>query len=187
MVLENGSVRFIGTVNDAVDHYIGFSSSDTPLQLTFKGGQVHKDIEFLSVRFAHDKNSFASNEPIEFIFKIKAHRDVPNFRINTSVFGMDEVAVGSVSNTESLAIHDGETKEVSFQLCDHHLASGQYSIAFSLGIGNYLTAQRDFDYISNQLCFSIEEADKNHRQESVIAQWDAGWGHIMFNAKMSYL
>ena len=78
-------------------------------------------------------------------------------------------------------------KEVQFQLYDHHLASGHYSLAFSIGIGNYLTAQRDFDYISNELSFSITEADKDNRMESVITQWDNGWGHIMFKARMSYL
>ena len=187
IVLEKGCVNFIGTAHEAVDHYIGSSYMESPLQLTFKGGQDHKDIEFLSVRFAQSKNTFASNEPIDFIFEVKAHHDVPNFRINTTVFGLDEVAVGSVSNTESLSIREGETRKVLFQLCDHHLASGQYSLAFSVGIGNYLTAQRDFDIISNQLTFSIEEADVNHKHESVITQWDAAWGHVIFKSKMSYL
>ena len=187
VILEKGRVCFMGTANDAVDHYMGFSFENSPMQLRFAGGCDHKEIEFLSVRFAQNKNQFASDEPIEFVFEVKAHRDVTDFRINTTIYGLDEMAVGSVSNTEHLSIQNDEVKEVLFQLYDHHLASGQYSLAFSIGIGNYLTAQRDFDFISNELSFSINEANKDDRQESAIAQWDSGWGRIMFKAKMSYL
>ncbi len=187
IVLDQGQIIFKGSATEAVDTYIGSSFKNSPQQLSFRGGDDSKEIEFLSVRFAQDKNAFASNEPIEFIFEVKAHRDIPNFRINTTIFGMDEVSIGSVSNTEHLSIREGEQKKVLFQLYDHHLASGQYSLAFSVGIGNYLTAQRDFDYIPNELTFSIEEADMNNRQDSAISQWDTGWGHIMFRAKLSYL
>ena len=97
------------------------------------------------------------------------------------------MAIGSVSNTESLAIKKGEEKEVLFSLYNHNLAAGKYTLAFSIGIGNYLTAQRDFDFISNSLSFSVEDADKDNRKESAITQWDTGWGHIMFKAKLAYI
>ncbi len=187
VVLDKGKVHYIGSAYDAVEKYIGNSLKNSPLELRFKGGCDFKEIEFLSVRYAQGKNTFASNEPIEFIFEVKAHRDVPNFRINTTIYGMDGIAVGSVSNTEHLSIREGEIKEVVFQLYDHHLASGQYSLAFSVGIGNYLTAQRDYDIIPNELTFSINEADKDDRQQSTITQWEKEWGHIMFKAKLSYL
>lgn len=187
VILNNGQVSFIGTANDAVEQYIGSSHTNSPLHLRFDGGRDDKEMEFLSVRFAQNKNTFASNEPIEFVFEVKAYHDVPNFRINTTVFGLDDVPVGSVSNTEFLSIHKGESKSVKFQLYDHNLASGQYTLAFSIGIGNYLTAQRDFDYITNVMSFYISEANMNDRQGSVITQWNTGWGRVMFKAKMSFL
>ena len=187
VILDKGMIRFMGSANEAVDCYVDSAHANSPLQLVFEGDHDEKEIEFRSVRFAQEINSYASNEPIEFIFEVKAHQDVPNFRINTTVFGTDEVPVGSVSNTESLPIKKGELKQVRFQLYDHNLASGQYSLAFSVGTGNYLMAQRDFDFIPNTLSFSIAEADKDHRQESAIAQWNSGWGRIMFKAKLSYL
>ena len=187
VLLDNGNIQFMGTASEVVDRYIGNGFSDSPLQVRLKGGCDYKDIEFLSVRFAKKKNSFASNEPIEFVFEVLAHRDVSDFRINTTIYGMDDVPVGSVSNTQTLDIKQGDQREILFTLHDHHLASGQYTLAFSIGIGNYLTAQRDFDIISNLLSFHITEADKENRQESSIVQWDGGWGHIMFNANMSYL
>lgn len=187
IVLKNGSIDFIGNANMSVDYYINSKASETPLHMEFKGGDDSKEIEFLSVRFAEGKNTFASNEPIDFIFKVQAHSNVTNYRINTTIYSIDDSAIGSVSNTETLDILDGEEKEVLFSLNDHHLASGKYTLAFSIGIGNYLTAQRDFDYILNPLSFSIEEADKNNRQESIITQWDSGWGYIMFKAKLSYI
>lgn len=187
VILDKGKVSFMGSANDAVERYMSLSHSDSPLYLTFEGGDDSKEMEFRSVRFTQNKHTFASNEPIAFDFEVKAYRNVPNFRINTTIFGMDDVAVGSVSNTEQLSIRDGELKKVRFQLYDHHLAAGQYTLAFSIGVGNYLTAQRDFDFISNSLSFTITEEDKNHRRESAITQWNSGWGHIMFKAKMSYV
>ena len=187
IVLHNGSVDYIGSASEAVEYYIGSQKTDTPLHIDFNGGNDSKEIEFLSVRFAENRNTFASNEPIDFIFTVKAHRDIPNFRINTTVFSMDELAIGSVSNTETLDIKKDEEKEILFSLCSHHLAAGKYTLAFSIGIGNYLTSQRDFDYIPNILSFSIEDADKDNRQDSAITQWDSGWGHIMFKAKLAYI
>ncbi len=187
IVLHNGSVDYIGSANEAVDYYISSKKADTPLHIDFKGGNDSKEIEFLSVRFAENRNSFASNEPIDFIFKVKAHQNTPNYRINTTVFSMDETAIGSVSNTETLDIKKGEEREILFSLCNHHLAAGKYTLAFSIGIGNYLSAQRDFDYVPNILSFTIEDADKDNRQNSAITQWDSGWGHIMFKAKLAYI
>jgi len=187
IVLHNGSIDYIGNSNEAVEYYIGSKTANTPLHIDFKGGNDSKEIEFLSVRFAEDRNTFASNEHIDFIFTVMAHRDIPNFRINTTVFSMDETAIGSVSNTETLEIKKDEKREILFSLCDHHLAAGKYTLAFSIGIGNYLTAQRDFDYIPNILSFSIENADKDNRQDSAITQWDSGWGHIMFKAILAYI
>ncbi|MBQ8704664.1 MAG: ABC transporter ATP-binding protein [Bacteroidales bacterium] len=187
IVLKNGSIDFIGNVNGAVDYYIDSKASDTPLYMDFIGGDDSKEIEFLSVRFAEGRNTFSTNEPISFVFKVHAHRDIPNFRINTTIYSMDETAIGSVSNTETLGIKNGEEKEVLFSLNDHHLAAGKYTLAFSIGIGNHLTAQRDFDYISNVLSFSIENSDKDNRQESAISLWDSGWGHIIFKANLKYV
>lgn len=187
IVLHNGSVDYIGNANEAVEYYIGSKTADTPLRIDLKGGDDSKEIEFLSVRFAEERNTFASNEPIEFVFKIHAHRDIPNFRINTTVFSTEDMAIGSVSNTKTLNIKKGEEREVLFSLNDHHLAAGKYTLAFSIGIGNYLSAQRDFDYVPNILSFTIEDADKDNRQNSAITQWDSSWGHIMFKAKLAYI
>ena len=187
IVLKNGNIDYIGDINNAVDHYIDSKTTDSPMRIDIEGGDDSKEIEFLSVCFAENRNIFSSNESIDFIFKVKAHRDIQNFRINTTIFSIEEMAIGSVSNTESLAIKKGEEKEVLFSLYNHNLAAGKYTLAFSIGIGNYLTAQRDFDFISNSLSFSVEDADKDNRKESAITQWDTGWGHIMFKAKLAYI
>ena len=187
IIIENGKISFIGSSNDSVDKYISSTIDNSPMELFFKGGCDTKDIEFLSVCFNKRKNNFASNEPIELIFEVFAHRSINNYRINTTIYGVDDNAIGSVSNTERLDIKKGERKKIRFTLFDHHLAPGKYTFAFSLGIGNYLTAQRDFDYIPNILSFSIDVADMNNPNESAIIQWDKGWGAIILNAKISYV
>ena len=187
IVLRNGMIDYMGTAESAVTHYTQGTERETPLSLSFKGGDLSKEAEILSVRFADNKTTFSSDEPVAFVFEVQAHANIPNLRINTTVFNAEEVPVGSVSNTESLAIVKGERKRILFTLDGHHLAFGKYSVAFSLGTGNYLSVQRDFDITSNELSFSIDSADKNDRIHSAITQWNMEWGSVMFKSSLKYL
>lgn len=185
IVLSNGKLDYFGTSNDAITHYL--SHRETVLSLKLPGGNPTKDVEFLSAQFADNKNLFSSNESIDFIFEVQAHRDVPELRINATIYNSEEIAIGSVSNIHHIPINRNDHRSICFSLHNHNLSYGQYSIAFSLGIGNYLTAQRDFDIIPNTLTFSIETADKNNLNSSAINQWNPMWGSIMFDATLQYI
>ena len=185
IVLKNGKLDFIGSANNSIDHYL--SQKKKILNIDLKGGNISKNAEFLSARFLKKQNIFSSNEPIAFVFRIHAHTNIPELRINATIFNSDGIAVGSVSNKNNFSITEGEEKNILFTLMNHNLAYGQYSISFSLGVGCYLTAQRDYDYIFNAFNFSIETANQNEPNNSVIHQWDQSWGSIMFNANLEYL
>ena len=187
VVLKNGRVDYLGAAESAVAHYLQDSLREAPRELRLKGGDLTKEAEILSIRFADDKHTFASNEPIAFVFAIQAHADIPNLRINTTVYNMGGDAVGSVSNTESLPISQGERKKILFTLKEHRLALGDYSIAFSIGTGNYLSAQRDFDVTHDKLAFSVDASSMEDRRLSAISQWPSAWGAVMFASSMKYL
>ena len=185
IVLKNGCVDYIGTANDAVDYYMQLDAYN---EIVYReiDNQVRKpdmplNVEFISVEFAKGKNLFASDEDIEFVFTIKANKDTPECRINTTIFGMDDIPIGGVSNTNMFSITKEETKKVSLKLYRHNLAYGEYKVSFSVGSGNLLTGQKDYDIIRNVLTFKITSLSVNSSSVGEhISQWKRSWGNIMF-------
>ena len=88
-----------------------------------------------------------------------------------------------MSNDEFFSIAKDEKKKIRFTLFDHNLAAGQYSISFSVGTGNYKTGQTDFDVIFSTFIFDIDTYDENVPDSKSCAQWNVGWGNIMFPHK----
>lgn len=183
IVLKNGFIDFIGTANDAVDYYIKMDSYNDVIEreidADFRKSDMPLNVEFLAVRFAAGKNAFATDEPIEFIFNVKGNRDVESFRINTTVFGMDDIPVGGVSNEVFFSIRQGEEKTISLKLKDHHLAYGEYKVSFSVGSGNYTTGQKDYDIIREVLTFKITSAKSDEKVGESVVQWRSSWGKVM--------
>ncbi len=183
IVLRDGMVDFVGTANDAVDYYMqmdGFEEKlSCKIDFSCRKPDMPLTVEFVSVEFAAGKNLFASDEPIEFVFDVKGNKDVESFRLNTTVFGMDDIPVGGVSNTTFFSIRKGETKKIKFSLHDHHLAFGTYKVSFSVGSGNYISGQKDFDIIRDVLKFKIVAASVNEGSGESVSQWKSSWGKIM--------
>lgn len=183
IVLKDGSIDYMGTANDAVDYYMQMDAYDEILSRIIDDScrkpDMLRNVEFLTAAFASGKNSFASDEQIDFLFEIKGNKDVDAFRINTTVFGMDDIPVGGVSNETFFSIKKGERKKIKFSLKDHHLAYGNYKVSFSVGSGNYTTGQKDYDIIRDVLKFRIVSASTNEENGASIAQWKSSWGKIM--------
>jgi len=185
LVLKNGTINFAGEVNNAVDHY---SSLDKDNYSTFKlidNSMRLKDlplnVQFISVELLNGINKFASDQPIEFLFKIQANKDVESFRLNTTIYTMDDISIGSVSGTTFFSIQVNEIQCIKFSLINHNLALGEYYASFSLGTGNFSTGQKDFDIITNILSFRIDRFSNGH--DSFFAQWHRAWGNIAFQSK----
>lgn len=183
VVLKNGSIDFIGTANDAVDYYMQLEGYNDIIYRkvddSLRTPDLPQNVEFVSIEFSSKKNVFFSSEPIEFIFIIKANKDVPECRINTTVFGMDDIPIGGVSNTRMFTINKGDIKKVSLKLYNHNLALGTYKVSFSLGSGNLLSSQKDYDIVHSVLSFKIDDLISNNN-DRYIAQWKPSWGKIMF-------
>ena len=191
IVLKDGSVDYTGTANDAVDYYMQMDGYNEVLSRTIdrsvRKPDMPMNVEFLTVKFGSGKNTFASDEPIEFIFEVKGNKDVPNFRINTTVYGMDDIPIGGVSNTTSFAIKSGEVKTVSFKLLQHHLAYGDYKVSFSVGSGDYTSGQKDYDIIREVLTFKIQSASQSEDSGKHIMQWRSSWGKVMIPSETKLL
>lgn len=186
IVLKDGMVDFVGTANDAVDYYMQMDAyEEVCMQViddSFRRMQQLRFAEFISVEYAKGSNTFASEEPIDFRFEVLGNRDLDNLRINMTVFGMDDIPVGCVSNDSVFSIRAGERKYVHVKLMDHHLAYGNYKVSFSLGIGNYMTGQKDYDVVCDVLKFKISSAIMGEEKGQAISQWKNQWGRIMFHS-----
>lgn len=183
IVLKDGMIDYVGTANDAVDFYMQMDAYDEVVsrEITpqYRKPDMLLNVEFLSVAFEKGKNSFASEEPIDFTIEVKGNKDVDSFRINTTVYGMDDIPIGGVSNTTFFSIKRGEVKRLRFSLLQHHLAYGTYKVAFSVGSGNYTSGQKDYDIIRDVLTFKIVSAFVDETAGTSISQWKSSWGKIM--------
>lgn len=184
VVLKDGSIDFVGTANEAVDYYMQLDGYDETIYRKIDDSVRKPDmplnVEFISVEFSSKKNVFAPADPVEFIFTVKANKDAPECRINTTVFGMDDIPVGGVSNTQMFTIKKDEVKRVTLKLYNHNLALGEYKVSFSVGSGNLLSGQKDYDIIRSVLTFKIDNISKDIDNQGYIAQWKPSWGKIMF-------
>lgn len=185
-VLKNGIIDFVGTAEYAIDHYLTTRVDGTITQRTFcteDNLPVEKNVVFLNAAIEKNKCSFSFKEPISFLFELKANKTVPECRVNATIADAGGAPIGSVSNDEFFSITKDEKKKIRFTLFDHNLAAGQYSISFSVGTGNYKTGQTDFDVIFSTFVFDIDTYDENVPDSKSCAQWNVGWGNIMFPHK----
>lgn len=185
IVLQRGEVNFKGAANDAVDDYLRQGNIDQTglsrlIDNTVRCEGKSLDVMFLMAEYAGKDNVFASNQPVDFIFRVRGNRDVESFRLNATITTMDETAIGSVSSANFFSIKAGEEKTLKFSLRDHHLALGSYLASFSLGTGNFSTRQHDFDVIRNILRFRIEYFDIANK--TGFSEWSSAWGNIAFIA-----
>lgn len=191
IVLKDGLIDYVGTANEAVDYYMQMDAYDDTISrvidANYRKPDMPMNVEFISVSFAKGKSTFASEEPIEFLIEVKGNKDVESFRINTTVFGMDDIPIGGVSNDTFFSIQKGETRKIRFSLMQHHLAYGTYKVSFSTGSGNYTSGQKDYDIIRDVLKFKIVSFKLEESAGTSIAQWESSWGKIMIPSKTSLL
>jgi len=182
IVLENGVNNFNGSTNEAVDYYISknvINSSVTNLVSQHVKG-LTLDVEILSLKMQAGKTQLSSNEDINLIYKVKGNKNVEGFRINATVFSMDDIAIGSFFGDDLFNINNGEEKEILVKISNHTLALGDYKISSSIGKGNFIDGMIDYDIILDAVYFNINMLDA---EESVgFTIWNRNWGNILFNA-----
>lgn len=184
IVLNQGQVAFDGGVEEAVGYYTSKSIIDNVWHkqiCDFDHLNQAKDVQFLSIEFAKQANTFKIDEPIEFIIQIHGNKNVEKCRINLTIYSADGTPIGSVSNTETFSIKHGEIKTIKISLKNNHLAMGYYNISFSVGLGNYLSCQTDFEVQKNILTFEIKS--DLEQLIAAVGQWNHGWGQIMLQSQ----
>lgn len=191
VVLENGSVSFMGMVNDAVDFYID-NIHDNQLAQTVIVTNAMRDMKrslvarFVSFSQMKESCKYASDEDIVLRIKIVSDKKIPNCRINCTVFSSIEVPLCCNSSTNFFAIDVNETKTVEYIIHNPGLALGKYSLSFSVGVGNMTTGETNFDVVQQVLRFEIDRPNKG--SDTQYVKWDSNaWGNIYLRTSQRVL
>lgn len=187
VVLDNGNVAFDGDVNSAVDYYINngianslcsFINVDKNVRLP----NFDRSIEFVSFQFIKDRPCFASNEDIELIITIKANRSKQQCRINCTIYDTAGFPVGSNTSFDTFDIVESEVKIFKYIILKSRLVRGTYSVSFSVGTGNALEGETNYDVVNKVVYFEIDRIEIT--SNSYYAKWENEWGNIFFETKL---
>jgi lipopolysaccharide transport system ATP-binding protein len=129
--------------------------------------------------------TYATDEDIVLHITIEAFKDVPNCRINYTIFSAAGDPIANHSSNHLFSIRKGEVKSLEYTIVNPHLAIGDYTVSFSVGTGNMLEGETNYDVVPHILSFSIDRFKKD--EEAFFAKWNSGWGNICAEANVKEL
>jgi hypothetical protein len=190
VLLENGMVSYRGEINDVVDYYLSSSNflrtaTHVDIDDSMRDKNRSQDAILTMAEFVKEEAVFASDEDITIRVKVKSKRDIKDIRVNIGVMDTQDVHVGCYSSDAFFDIKSGEEKLLEYTLCNHNLAMGTYSLAFSVGTGNAQEGETNFDVVHHVLSFDIDRISCHESKH--FMKWDKGWGNICFKASMKEL
>ena len=160
IVLENGKLKFDGTVEQALDVYSDISKS-LEYKVVFDEETVrvgNKNIEFQSIEIVNQNNKNTQEYSIgdDLIIKIKTKNNSGEKRseIGVQVFTTEEMPVFHMMPRDSNfeIHHENQTEEFEINLKDIRLFPGLYYITIT---SSSTTGHQVFDCINNALTFEI--------------------------------
>ena len=186
VVLNQGSVAYIGDVNSAVEYYTGtgFVHHSRSVLITDKMRDMNRSLEAVFISFTHKKESmiYASDEDIVLFIKVQSKRKVENCRINCTIKNNRGNALCNNSALSFFDISEGEVKEIEYTIHNPGLIEGAYSISFSLGTGNMTLGETNFDVVQDVVTFEIDRVKKD--TDLYYARWSRdGYGEIYIHAE----
>ena len=187
VVLDKGSVAYMGNVFNAVDFYLSQNAFvQTATHVDIEESQHDKnrslDAKIIMAEFVDDKSVFASDEDIRIRVKVQSRVNINECRVNIGIYNADETPVGSYSSDAFFKLKVGELKLLEYTLHRPNLALGSYSLAFSVGMGNAQTGETNLDVVHHVLTFDIDRMSKD--ENKFFVKWDKSWGTMRFEASM---
>lgn len=190
IVLSNGLMCYVGRTEDAIDYYKGSIPSfsiQNYIEITNDIRDLNRSMDVVFVSFCGQKKSmqYASDENIELEIKIKAYKSKKNCRINCTIFNADDIPVGNNSSVDFFDIEKGETKRIKYTIINPLLVAGTYSVSFSVGVGNMLTGESNFDVVQKVVSFEVTKISVF--SDDYYMKWSNGWGSIYIKSKTELL
>ena len=162
IVLENGTLKFDGTVDAALDVYNEINKSEESIVVfdanTKRSGT--KNLQFHSVEISnqHQKNTqeYAIGDDLNIKIKIKNNTNEKKSEIGIQIFTTDEMPVFHMMSRDSNfeIVHEKEEEEFVINVADIRLFPGIYYISLTSASS---TGHQVYDSIDNVVTFEITD------------------------------
>lgn len=179
VLLKNGMVDYIGTAEDCINRYVCENVSEFKDYAVIGDKDhptwVNRDIEFTEARMLNDVSAVATDEPLEFRFKLRCrNHKVKECRYTIFFIDEEDRAVMQYVTQPLEVPSDRDIYDLKLRLENHSLAKGRYSVKIECGIKDYAMAVTNYDMHHNILSFNVKYITQAEKQEYAI--WSRSWG-----------
>jgi lipopolysaccharide transport system ATP-binding protein len=185
ILLQNGSITFVGDINSTIDFYLKNYKIQKPESTVIVTDAQHDFnrslyVKFLSFSYTRKNPIYASDEDIEMEILIEANKS-KECRINCTIFNAEGTPIGSNTSMNTFMIEAGNKKLLRYIICNPRLAKGYYTISFSIGCGDASSGETNYDVVDKIIGFEVDKIKAD--SDLYYAKWNNGWGNIFFETK----
>lgn len=184
IVLRNGMIDYVGTADEAVDWYIGTRTSEIQNHVVFTKKNhpswAYLELEFLEMTMLNDPTSLATDEDLDFEFRVRCNNRWTKQACYTVFFLDTEGRCVSQYVTDMMDVptdHDEYT--VKLHLMNVHLTKGVYVINIEMGTKDFSTSVVNYDQVLNAMSFEVKYITKDEKRE--YSYWHRSWGGYISN------
>jgi lipopolysaccharide transport system ATP-binding protein len=181
VVLNQGEVIFVGSTNEAVEHYLSnvMDHSTTVYEVQHMPRRISdlsRRVEFVTLEIENCPTKLLSaDQPLHLRITVKGNESSDRFRFSMTLFRIDGTPVGSLFTSNKHSIKRGEIATFRLELVDMNLAPGMYYCGLATGTGNNFEGHIDFDIINDVLHFEVMPPEGVDGTRSFWVPW---WGAI---------
>lgn len=169
VMLEKGMIKKIGEINEVVDYYMGTNLdelySHTVVEEHHHMGEIMREIEYVEVKMLNDCHKISNAETLHFEAIIKRNA----MQINQCQFGVvirneSDATVGAMYSQMVELPKGAEYVKVHFDLPNHQLGKGRYSLNFNICHNNFNAIIKDYDIVWDVIRFEVNYRDEQHKE-----------------------
>ena len=162
VLLENGSVKAMGEVNEIVDMYLEQETlrGEENHEWTLETGPRHGNITILKSTIEYNGNNLNSSMPFDLVYEFYNHEEGLTLAVNPHVY-----------NSQNVCLFNIETKM-------EHLSKGYHKAVFHVPGGLFCAGNYKVDnmYVNRNTCYYL---DRNANRFEILNGRDDFFGHYV--------
>ena len=173
LLLENGSIKYSGEINDAISNYISSDQADmidyVKVTDKYRRPGPMLELEYIDIHMLNNVHEISTEEPLLFELTIKRNKNSIN-QCQVGVIVKDEMenVVGGLYSDPFVLPGVGSQFRIRLKLPNHNLARGKYKLNFNLSQFDFSSSIRDYDIIYEAIRFEVTHRDAAHQKPFVI-------------------
>ena len=181
ILLSEGHITYLGQSESAVHRYMTETDGLSIVEFDVRNKRRIYDgtgeARIISLRFDRSSPRFRFHEPIHYIIRIRAEREIDRVRASMTVYRKDGLPVGNSFSGEIAGLSAGEERELSVLLPASRIVAGSYYCSVAIGKGDNLGGRQEYDVVTETLPFDVMPEEG---EAGVLSEWLPGWGAISF-------